>query len=225
MSDLDMILDRLVIVGGGKEKEWSRADDDFLCQNLGFMEESEIARTLGRTVVAVHIHWKRDLKFPSPSKDPRYITGHQVAELLGVDGHTAVWWIDSGLLPGERLPGDRLIRRVSKVDLLEWVLDPDKWVYFHPERVRDPNLYRLIERVHQAWNDDWWTTRQAADYLHRDPSCILHNIEMGRIVGRRVSGRSGRHLSPYWANWFVLRSEITRPDLIIPRRKDRRSQQ
>jgi excisionase family DNA binding protein len=137
--DLDMILNRLEIVSGGKEKEWSQADDLFLSENLGFMEESEIAKTLGRTIVAVHLRWKRDLNLPAPSKDPRYITGHQIAEVLGVDGHTAVWWIDSGLLPGERLPGKRLIRRVSKADLLEWVLYPDNWVYFHPDRVRDPN--------------------------------------------------------------------------------------
>jgi hypothetical protein len=223
MIELDLILDRLVIVSGDMDKTWSKVDDEFLRDNLGFMEESEIAKTLGRTVVAVHLRWKRDLRLPAPSKDPRYITGNQLAEVLGVDGHTAVWWIDSGLLPGERLPGKRLIRRVSKVDLLEWVLYPDNWVYFHPDRVRDPNLYRLIERARQGWNDEWWTTRQAADYLGVDPPCILRNIEFGRIRGRRVPGRSGRHPSPYWANWFVLRSEIIRPDLYIPHRKDYRS--
>lgn len=218
MSAMDVMLDRLTIINGEVDKRWSQEDDDFLKENLGFLSEEDIAKKLKRTVQAVHLRWKRDLHLTAPSKDPRYITGNRIAEALGVDVHVTVYWIDRGLLPGEILPSPRLIRRVLKSELIKWILDTNNWVYFKPERVPDPNLRRLIEQKKVEWGDEWWTTPQVAEHLGISTKDVLRYIQLGRIKARRVPGRGGRHSNPYWANWFILKSEATRPDIVIHRR-------
>lgn len=218
MIDIDALLERVAIVNGDKGKEWSQAEDDFLRENLGRLTDSEIGEQLGRTEVAVHLRWKRDLRLPAPSKDPMYITANRIAMLLGADGHTVCHWIDAGMLPGEIVAGGRYIRRVLKNDLLNWLCHPDNWVYFRFERVRDPNLRMLLENARAGWGDEWWTTRQVADYWEVDVGDVKRHIKMGRLQARHVPNRHGRYPNPRWANWFVLKSEAERVDLSIYKR-------
>jgi hypothetical protein len=202
-----------------KSPEWTERENAFLAKQLGRMEEADIARDLGRTQNSIHLRWSRDLRLPAPSKHPDYLTANRIALLIGKDGHVVCSWIDRGLLAGEILPGGRRIRRVSKAVLLEWLLDPRNWMLFDPRAVCDPRLRQLLDHKLEQWGDEWWTTRQLADYHGVDPSDVKRYIKCGWIKAIRVPNLGGRTAHPYWARWFVLRSEATRSDLVFRRLK------
>ncbi len=182
--------------------DWSKDDDDFLRANLGWLSEAEIARHLGRTVTAVHLRWKRDLKLPAPSKHPDFITTQKIAEALGVDPKAAMRWVDMGLLPGRRLPFvGRVVRSVRRVTFLLWALDPMNWIYFRPQRVPDKRLRRLLRLKQKRWSDEWLTPGQVARLHGVTDAAVNSKIHSGEIRGLK------------WGNWRILRSEATRPGL------------
>jgi hypothetical protein len=202
----------------GKRKynaPWTEQEDNFLRQYHGILSEGEIARRLGRSTNGVHIRSERHLRLPRPSKDRRYLTLNQVARILGVDNHKTTGWHLRGLLPAETIPfdSDRLIRRVSRGVFFRWALNPLNWIWFDPERVADPALHKLLARKRQLWGDEWWSTNQVAEYHGVDNKDVLRYIKLGRITAVRAHNRSSRHGQAGWANWFVLRSEATRPGL------------
>lgn len=209
----------------GCSPAWTQAEDDFLRQHLGRLHEAEIARRLGRTVIAVHLRWKRDLRLPAPSKSPDVLTANQIANGMGMDLHTVASWIDRGLLPGRRLPMKDVTRVVGRVAFLCWLVNPENWPLFKPERVggNAPMLHRgaqcydqafwakarrLVELAQARWGDEWWTTRQAADYHGVDSQDVHRYIQLGRLSGVHVRNLSGRHGHPRWSPWFVRRSEV-----------------
>lgn len=211
--NLDTLLDVAMIVSGDNEHRWNEADELFLADNLGRMTDAEIGEALGRSEVAIHLRWSRDLRLPAPSKDPRYTTARGVARALGVDEHVATHWIDCGLLPGEKMAGGRLIRRVLKSDLVHFATDPQNWVWFRIERVSDVLLRRMIEERARFWGDEWWTTNQVAAHWGVDNKDVLRCIKFGRLkTARQARNRGGRNQGR-WANWFVLRSEVVSVDL------------
>lgn len=74
---------------------------------------------------------------PRPDSIPRkrYYTTGDVARILAVAPRTAAKWIDSGVIPGFRLPGS-LDRRVGHDEFAAWLADrpefgvrpgPDGW--------------------------------------------------------------------------------------------------
>lgn len=186
----------------GRAAEWSEDDDNFLRANLGWFSEEEIARHLGRTVTAVHLRWKRDLKLTAPSKRPDFITTQKIAEALGVDPKAAMRWVDMGLLPGRHLPfKGRKVRSVPRVAFLRWALAPMNWIYFRPERVPDPRLRRLLKIKQERWGDEWLSPGQVAR-LHRTTHAAVNNkLHRGELNGVK------------WGNWRILRSEATKPGL------------
>ncbi len=213
MTAVDTLLERIAIMTGDHDDRWTPEEDDYLRQNLGFLDEETMAAHLRRSVIGLHLRWERDLRLPAPSKDPRYITARRLGDALGVDVHIICHWVESGMLQGEIVPGGRHIHRILKTDLLAWLLDPQNWVYFKIEKVRDPQLRRLLEEKQKAWGDEWWMTPRIAEHLEINTRDIQRYIKIGLIQGRRVLNRHGRYPNPYWANWFVLRSEATRPEL------------
>jgi hypothetical protein len=181
-----------------KAPNWTLEEERFLRSNLGILPEAEIARRLGRSETGVHLHWKRDMKLPAPSKHPDALTGHQVAVALDVDVHAAMKLIDRSILPGRRLPGDRGIRSVNRRTFVRWALNPRNWIYFDPRHVRDPHLRRLLEIRLAQWDDEWWTPGQVARY---------HGVDI-RAVNAAV--RKGRLPAVKWGNWWILRSDALR---------------
>jgi hypothetical protein len=227
---------KLLALGYAKPKapQWSHADNAYLVANLGLLSEAEIARHLGRTAGAVHLRWKRDLKLPAPSKRPDELTANQVAEGLGMDLHAVASWIDSGLLPGRRLPGRDVTRVVKRVTLLRWLVNPENWPHLKLDRVargpsrRAGDIYdhdfwsharRLLDLQRERWNDEWWTTNQVAAYHKVDNKDVLRHIALGRISAVRITNYSGRHPNPRWAHWYIRKSHATRPGLIFHRGK------
>lgn len=199
---------------------WTKAEDAFLRENLGWLSETDIARRLGRTPLAVQIRWKRELRLPGPSCDPRIITAEQIAIGLGMDGKSVHKLIARGLLPGRRLPwNNRICRVVDRVTLLRWITNPMHWVYFKPERVGQP-LYRripkrkydaafwqkaaaLVQRRRAMWQDEWWSIGQVAAWHGVDHRLVNNAIHDGRLP------------AVDWGNWWVLRSDATRPGLQV----------
>ncbi len=178
----------------GGSMPWSADEDAVLRQSLGCMSEREIAARLGRSITAVHLRWKRDLRLPAPSKTPGTLTGRRAADLLGVGMHLMSYFVDRGMVPGRLMPGDRKIRLIEYADLLRWSVNPEHWIYFKPERVRDAHIRRMIDLRRDRWGDEWWTTRRAADY---------HGVQVVNYDGRRNVNDL-----PAWSYWFVCRSEV-----------------
>ena len=204
----------------GKLPHWTEAEDRYLQENLGYIEEAEIARHLGRSLNSIHLRWSRDLHLPSPSKHPDFLTANRIARLLGEDVHKISSWIARGLLQGKILPGGRRIRRVRKEIFLAWLTMPENWIWFDVRKCRDPRLRRQIEAAQAAWGDEWWNTNQVAEFHGVHNSDVVRYIDAGKIQAVHAANRGGRGKNG-WANWFVRKSEATRPGLVFVKKKTR----
>lgn len=205
------LLDRLVFATMAEEtthRYWTEAEDQFLRDHLALMTDAEIGERLGRSEVAVHIRWTRELHLPSRSKHPDVVTAQQAANMLGIDSHKIAHWVDCGLIPGRLMPGDRKIRLIKRQAFRRWVLNPMNWVYFRIERVRDPELKRMCKKRAKRWGDEWWTTRQVADYQGVDTGDVKRYIAAGTLPSFRLPvSLGGRHEDRGWSNHFVLKSD------------------
>jgi len=201
-----------------RNPNWTQEEDEWLRENLPILGVIDCAKYLGRTVYSVKVYATRH-GFIFPRNAIGYLSCRKIADILGVDNHKPYTWVDIGLLAGESLPYDdiRLKRRVKILDFKLWLIQPMSWVYFDVRKMQDSYYRRLVELAQQRWGDEWWTTRQAADYLGCDTKTILHNIQRGRIYGYHAIGL-GRRRQQRWAYWFVRRSEIEH--FSPPRRED-----
>ena len=186
--------------------KWSKQDDDFMRAHYRYMTDEEVGQAMGRSAVAVVIRRKR-LGLPAPSKHPDELTATAIKHLLGVDEHAICSWIDSGILRGRLMPGAREIRLVKRIDLLLWCINPESWLRFKVEQVRDPKLKRMIEMRMARWGDEWWTTRQVADYHDADIRAVNARIKRKTLRCVKARNISGRHDAPAWAYNFVRKSD------------------
>jgi len=195
-------------------RTWTPADDQFVRDHLGWLTDEEMAEALGRTPIAVHLHWDRDLQLPGPSKAPDVITANKAADLLAIDTHKVAHWVDVGLIPGRLMAGGRKIRLIQRETLRRWVLNPMNWVYFDIDLVRDPELRRMLWKRAKRWNDEWWPTEKVAQYNGVETSDVKRYIKAHQIRAFQPQvSLGGRHPLRGWARWFVLKSEATRADL------------
>ncbi|GIK40453.1 MAG: hypothetical protein BroJett011_42860 [Chloroflexota bacterium] len=193
----------------GVAPRWTEEEDEFLCKNLGWLSEEDIAQILGRSVNAVHLRWDRDLNLPAPSKHPDWIVANVIGNILTIDGHSVMKLIERGLLPARLLPGARKIRVVYRPLLWRWALNPLNWVYFRnsvedTDRITDPHLRRLIIRQKQRWRDAWWTPGQVASYYGVTDRDVNRYLRRGKIKG-----------SARWGNWWILRSEALKEETVF----------
>ena len=204
-----------------REKAWSSEEETFLRENAGVLYDAEIAGRMERTVAAVHIRRQR-AGLPSPLRHPDFITANRAAAMLGVDAHKVSGWIDSGLLPGviyakQGRPNKAglYIRRVRVVTFKRWITRPLNWIYFDPLAIPDPALRRLAGLAYARWDDEWWTTRQLADYHGLDDShWVQQKLHRGEIPGVQAFNRGGRQPEPAWSNWFIRRSDAVQARFI-----------
>lgn len=190
--------------------QWTPEEEAFVAASLGYLRLDEIARRLGRTRVAVNIHIKREMDVPAASKHPDILTAEQIAEGLHVDGKSVHRLIDTGLLPGRRLPADDVTRVVRRVTLLRFITNWRNWIYFDPERVgkygprRTKKAYdydfwararRLVQLARSRWTDDWWTPGQVAKHHRVSIAVINKAVHDGRLPD-----------AVRWQNWRILKS-------------------
>lgn len=181
---------------------WTREEEEFVRTHLGWLSEEEIARRLGRSVNAVHIHWEREMRLPAPTRGD-WLPLNQVAIALGIPcAKTVSKWVEKfKLLPARSLALERKVTAIHRQDLKRFAVNPRNWLYFNPARVTDPYLKALVDRQRQRWHDEWWSIGQVAAYHGVSISAVNNNIRKGLI--KAVD----------YGNWWVLRSEATRPNL------------
>jgi len=191
---------------------WSDRELETLRAGLGYMSEEEIAQSLpGRSVVAVKLKRQRTA-MPSTSKAAGWLTATSaIRNIIDLsDPRIVSGWVRKGLVQGH-FQGQRDICMVHEISLRRFIVSPANWVYFDPDKVIDPSLRRLIAIQKQRWQDEWLTTRQAADLLGiKDVKEILRNIQLGRIQGVKLVNKDGRtslHKEPAWSYWMVRKSE------------------
>lgn len=206
----------------GKPPQWSAEEDAFLKENMDSMTDAELGEALGRSEIAVHLRWERDLRLPARSKAPGILTANQAAEILGIDGHKTAHWVDMDLIPGRNMPGKRVMRLIDEKALTAWAVNPKNWVYFDWHGITDAHLRRLCELREKRWGDEWWTTAQTAAYHGVDVQDVKRAVTLGRLEATQPQVcLSGRHKDRKWGNWYVLRSEATKADLYFPRRGEK----
>jgi hypothetical protein len=201
---LDALLDEALFIGDLARtgaRHWTDEEDAFLRAHLGYLSDEEIGQALGRTALAVHLRWTRDLGLPAPSKTPGLLTREAVARLLHIDSHAVTRWTREGLLRARPLPGSRGIHVVTELAVLRFVTNPRNWIYFQPERVTDPHLRRLLDRQKERWADEWWTPQQVADYHGVHHTHVNDKIRRGELPAVK------------WQNHRILRSHATDPNL------------
>ena len=190
----------------GWANRWTPEEEQFLREHIGLMSDAEIGAALGRSTAAIKIRRQRK-GIPAHSKRPGWLTGNGAAKLMGVDVHNVMRLCRRGILPHQVMPGERGIWRVREAVLYRWAVNPLNWIYFRQDKVCDLHLWRLIDLKRARWDDEWWTIGQAAAW-HGAGDAVLNNaFHDGRLRGKK------------WGNWWVLRSEATRPGVHFRRGK------
>lgn len=177
-------------------RRWTPADDEFIRANILTMTLAEIGQHLGRTMPAINVRMKKSGLAPA-TRQPGWYTANQVARILCIDSHSMTQLCRRGILPYVRLPGKDMTKSIRRVTFYRWAVSPKNWIYFKPERVRDPHLRRLIELARVRWLDEWWTTQQIVDY---------YGLASSNSVA--VAIRRGKLDAVRWGNWYVLRSAV-----------------
>lgn len=182
---------------GGKAADWTPEEKQFVRDNFRHMSDKELAQALGRTTVGVRLYRKRHLSdLPPRQHDAALPTAREVARLLGMGcAKSVVRLIEEGLLPGQPLPVDRLMWGVPRSALIRFAVNPENWIYFKPERVRDPYIKRLIQLRQARWQDEWWRPGQVAAYHGCTQQGVNACIHEGRLPAKR------------WGNWWIKRSD------------------
>lgn len=194
-----------------KEPRWTKDEERFLQDNLGYLTDTEIGAALGRTENAIKVHRVRDMGLYGPSKAPGVITARKAADMLGIDMHKTAYWVDQGLIPGRRMAGERVIRLITRADLDHWVLNTDNWIYFDIYGIQDPRLRKMAIRHAKYWGDAWLKTEDVAELHGVQTSDVKRYIQKGWISARQTKlSLGGRDPQMTWARWFILRSEAER---------------
>lgn len=208
-------------------RRWTAEENAYVSEHYGRISIEEIAAHLNRTPVSVLIHIKREMHLTAPSKSPTIITAEQVSWGLGMGcGKSVHKLMDDGLMPGRRLPDQDVTRVVDRAALLLWILKPEHWIYFRPERVGTlrsqgkrglsdcydfefwESARKLVMAAREAWKDEWLTPGQAA-------AAIGYKV---RRTGEHSIGnaiRAGNLKATRWGNWWIRRSDLPAPDMYI----------
>ncbi len=208
---------------------WTSEEDAYLRANHGRICERDMAAHLGRSQIAVHIHIFRELHLVAASKSSDILTAEHVAMGLGMDSKSVHRLMDRGLMPGRRLPGrqgTRVMRAVDRRAFLLWILEPEHWVYFKPERVGamktrgkrgftsvydyafwDAARDLVLDAV-AKWDDAWLTPGQVANLLgYKNRRTGAHSINTAIHAGNLSAFR--------WGNWWIRRSAMPAPGMTI----------
>jgi hypothetical protein len=204
-----------------KPLDWTADELAYLREHYADMMDFEIAEVLGRSENAVKVYRTRQCLPAASRAQIDLVTSNVASQVLGVWVHAMTWWCDHGLIPFVMGGPNRQVRMIRRRDLTAWAVNPLNWVYFDWRKITDPHLRRLCELRAARWGDEWWTTRQVADYHGVDVKDVTRLITLTKRIKACCPpiSRGGRHATRRWAYWYVLKSEATRPDLVFYRAK------
>ncbi|WP_080833254.1 sigma-70 family RNA polymerase sigma factor [Cohnella massiliensis] len=140
-----------------KEPNWTEKETQFLIQHWSEKGLVYCAKRLKRTTVAVKLKAKR-LGLGGIVKNSQFLTGQNVANLMGIDIHSVLRWLDKGYLKYKSAPfpsrSDR--NRTTTMISLE-----DLEVFLKSY----PNLWDSRKMVGSLWlqDPDWLVAKKAAD--------------------------------------------------------------
>lgn len=199
MMDIDLIID--VSIESGLEvsnigkpanflsRPWSKEEEEYIRNNIGRLSYDEIAADLGRTRSAVKIRQLRK-GLPAPSRRPGWLTGNQVANILGIDIHSVMRLQKYGCMPMEIIPGVKGILNMRSVTLFRWATRPNNWIYFKVKNIKDLHLQSLVAKAQEKWNDPWVSIGKASEMLGMttDGQALNHRIHCGQLQEARWNG-------------------------------------
>lgn len=196
-----------------RSEEWT--DDEIAQLREGcaaLMTDMELAISLGRSEIAIHLKRER-LGIPTVRNTPGWMSANKVRMRLGMnDCRSIIGWIRKGLVLGRSLPLGNTCWMLHEISLRRFVTRPENWPYFDADKVRDPHLRKLIELAKQRWDDEWLTTRQAADLAgHGDIRKVNLFIRLGRLEAVETYDKDGRqsvNKRPAWAHNYVRKSQV-----------------
>lgn len=207
----------LAPIGRKTARIWTEEENDFVIKNYGQIHEIRIAKQLGRTPISVRIHIKREMHLISMSKHPDILTAEQVANGIGLDSKSVHLLMDTGRMPCRRLPSIRSIRVIDRLTFMRWMLNPENWLYFKPNRVGAlsrngkrglsecydfafwENCRMIMLKRRRKWKDCWLTPGQVARLLHIDAAdtrYVNKAIHRGTLKAKR------------WGNWWIRQSDL-----------------
>lgn len=215
-----------------RHRMWTQPEDAYVRENHGKISEAAIAEHIGRTEVSLHVHIKREMHLVAPSKAPEILTAEQVSWGLGMGcGKSVHRLMDDGLMPHRKLPekdakNRSTTRIIDRQALLLWMLKPEHWIYFRPERVGElrsqgaraiserydfqfwEDARELVLKARAAWKDEWITPGQAAAAIgFKNPRTGAHSINSAIHAGNLKAFR--------WGNWWIRRSDLPAADMTI----------
>ncbi|WP_025693249.1 SAM domain-containing protein [Paenibacillus zanthoxyli] len=142
-----------------KEPDWSEKEVQYLIQNWSEKGLSYCAKRLKRTEIAVKLKAKR-LGLGGIVKGSEYLSGQSVANILGIDIHSVLRWMDNGLLKYKNAPfsnrtdGRRTITMITLEDLEQFLRD-------------NFELWDSRKLKGSLWiqEPEWMTSKRATDRL------------------------------------------------------------
>ena len=199
------------------KRRWTVEEENFIKDNYVRSFDVEMAKCLGRTLIGVRLHIKREMHLVSRSKDPAILTAEQVANGLGIDGKSVHLLMDTGRMPCRLLPGIKTMRVIDRVVFMKWMLNTENWLYFRQERVGAffrrgkrglgksydfalwENARRIILKKRRQWKDCWLRPGQV--------KCLLRIDAVGtRYINKAIL--AGMLKAKRWGNWWIKKSDL-----------------
>jgi hypothetical protein len=178
---------------------WRPEERELLRQTYGRAPLSEVARSLGRSQMAVRDMAKR-MGIPVAQSRQDLWTVDQLAAAFGIwDNSARLLWLRGDLPTVTLYMADTPVRMVYKAQVLQFAANPLNWYALpHHGRWTDPELKRVRDIALVTWGDKWVRATEAGRVLNIAPHYVKRLIKKGELPNSRISAGC----------WFVLQSEV-----------------
>ena len=191
---------------------WTPDEVEFLQENWGLTPEADIARMLGRTVLACLLKAKK----LGLSRKQNFYTATDVAAIFGAEAKAVARWIECGLLRGEKscvAAGKNTAWQVLAEDLEIFVREQQETYSLYLPRIsaeRTPFWYNLAKEA----NLGVVPPKYRATARHWTPKDDLYLEEhWGRVPDQQVYAHLGR--SPAACKTRAHKLAITRREAVV----------
>lgn len=193
--------------------KWTELEIEYLRDHYPTESMEAMQKYLRRTPVGIGLKAKR---LGLVRKDG-FFTVQSLADLLKVDSHKALDWVQSGILPAKQLPYRQGPYRVWHIAMA----DVERFLHEYPFLVHNwrqmaPHYFRSI--VRQEWEKDpWYSLKEATRIVGLVNDLMLYKrIQEGECRGyQRSPGKA-------WSQWWIRKSwlkDFKRRDTREERRK------